>query len=70
MSALEKWNPFRTTPPWDPMREMEEMQNRLASLFGRRLPLRKESGEEGFTLTEWSPPVDIAEDEKEYTIKA
>jgi HSP20 family molecular chaperone IbpA len=52
------------------MRDMEEIQNRLASLFGRRLPLRKEGTEEGFTLTEWSPPVDIAEDEKEYTIKA
>jgi hypothetical protein len=70
MSTLEKWNPFRTTHPWDPMRDMEEIQNRLASLFGRRLPLRKEGAEEGFTLTEWSPPVDIAEDEKEYTIKA
>ena len=51
------------------MREMEEMQNRMASLFGRRLALKKDGGEEGFTLTEWMPPVDIAEDDKEYTIK-
>ena len=29
------------------MNEMEEMQNRLASLFGGRLPLRKRSREEG-----------------------
>jgi HSP20 family protein len=70
MKTLEKWNPFRGSPSWDPMREMEEMQNRVASLFGRRLPLKKDSGEEGFTLMEWVPPVDIAEDEKEYTIKA
>ncbi len=46
------------------------MQNRVASLFARRLPLKKDSGEEGFTLMEWVPPVDIAEDEKEDTIKA
>jgi HSP20 family protein len=68
MNTLEKWNPFRSQ--WDPMREMEEMQNRLVSLFGRRMPLRRGGGEEGFTLTEWGPPVDISEDDKEYTIKA
>jgi len=69
MKTLEKWNPFRVSPSWDPFRELEEMQNRLASLFGRRLPL-PDSTEEPFSLTEWTPPVDIAEDEKEYTIKA
>jgi HSP20 family protein len=61
MNALEKWNPFRASAQWDPIRELEEMQNRLGSLFGRRLPLLRASGEEGFTVTEWSPPVDIAE---------
>ena len=69
MNALEKWNPPRGSSIWDPMREMEEMQSRVASLFGRRLPLKKEEGEEGFTLTEWIPPVDIAEDDKDYTVK-
>jgi HSP20 family protein len=69
MKTLEKWNPFRVSPAWDPFRELEEMQSRLASLFGRRLPL-PDSREEQFSLTEWTPPVDIAEDEKEYTIKA
>jgi HSP20 family protein len=66
MNALEKWNPFRGSSVWDPIREMEEMQNRL---FGRRLALKKNGGEEAITLTEWVPPVDIAEDDKEYTIK-
>jgi HSP20 family protein len=70
MSALERWNPFRASGLWDPVRELEEMQNRLSSLLGRRLPLHRESGEEEFTVTEWSPPVDIAEDDKEYTVKA
>ena len=69
MNVLEKWNPLRGSSVWDPMREMEEMQSRVASLFGRRLPLKKDGGEEGFTLTEWIPAVDIAEDDKEYQSK-
>jgi HSP20 family protein len=63
---IEKWNPFRGSSPWDPIREMEEMQNRL---FGRRLALKKDAGEEALTVAEWLPAVDIAEDDKEYTIK-
>ena len=70
MNALEKWNPFRTSAPWNPVRELEEMQHRLGSLFGRRWPLLRDGGEEEFSVTEWSPPVDIAEDDKEYTVKA
>jgi HSP20 family protein len=70
MSALEKWNPFRASALWDPIRELEAMQNRLSSLLGRRLPLLREGGQEEFTVTEWSPPVDIAEDDKEYIVKA
>jgi HSP20 family protein len=70
MSALEKWNPFRGSTLWDPIRELEAMQNRLSSLLGRRLPLLREGGEEEFTVTEWSPAVDIAEDDKEYIVKA
>jgi len=69
MKTLEKWNPFRVTPSWDPFREFEQMQNRLASLFGRRWPV-PEGREETFGLTEWMPPVDISEDDKEYTLKA
>jgi HSP20 family protein len=59
MNALTKWNPFR---------ELEEMQNRLSSLFGRT-PLRG-LGEEAMTVSEWTPLVDITEDDKEYLIKA
>jgi HSP20 family protein len=59
MNALGKWNPFR---------ELEEMQSRLSSLLGRT-PLRG-LGEEAMTVSEWTPPVDITEDEKEYLIKA
>jgi HSP20 family protein len=59
MNALTKWNPFR---------ELEEMQSRLSSLFGRT-PMRG-LGEEAMTVSEWIPLVDITEDEKEYLIKA
>ena len=59
MNALTKWNPFR---------ELEEIQSRLSSLFGRT-PL-KGLGEETMTVSEWTPLVDITEDEKEYLIKA
>ena len=59
MNALTKWNPFR---------ELEEMQNRLSSLFGRT-PVRG-LGEEAMTVSEWTPLVDITEDDKEYLIKA
>jgi HSP20 family protein len=69
MKTLEKWNPFRVAPSWDPIRELEELQSRWASLFDRRM-LLPNGREEQFSLTEWTPPVDIAEDGKEYTIKA
>jgi HSP20 family protein len=59
MNPLMKWNPFR---------ELEDIQNRLSSLFGRT-PLRG-FGEEAMTVSEWTPLVDIAEDDKEYLIKA
>jgi HSP20 family protein len=55
---------------WDPFRELDELQNRLATIFGRA-PVRKEGGkEEAMTVAEWAPLVDITEDEKEYLIKA
>ena len=70
MNKLTKWNPLKLSPSWDPFREMEEMQNRLSSLFGRRWPPWRDEPEEGFTLTEWMPPVDIEESDREYLIKA
>jgi len=70
MKTLEKWNPFRVSHSWDPFRELEEMQRRWASLFDRQMLLSEGGKEEQFRLTEWTPAVDIAEDDKEYTIKA
>lgn len=70
MKTLEKWNPLRVSRSWDPFRELEEMQKRWASLFDRQMLLPDGGKEEQFSLTEWTPAVDIAEDDKEYTIKA
>ncbi len=62
MQSLTKWDPFKN---WDPIQELDEFQNRLTSLFGR-----SRGGEGGFMASEWSPAVDIVEDEKEFLIKA
>jgi HSP20 family protein len=60
MNALTRWDPFR---------ELEDMQQRLSSVLGRR-PQRRDGDKESITLAEWSPLVDITEDDKEYLIKA
>jgi HSP20 family protein len=55
---------------WDPFKEMEETQNRLARFFGLTPPRPGNGGQETMTITEWSPSVDITEDDKEYLVKA
>ena len=61
MNTLTKWNPFK---------EMEALENRLSTLFGRAPVSRGNGEEELITVTEWAPLVDITEDDKEYLIKA
>ncbi len=52
---------------WNPIREMEAVQNRMSRLFGRSLlPF----SDEPFTASAWAPLVDVAEDDKEFTVKA
>ncbi len=55
---------------WDPFKELNELENRLSTIFGRA-PVRK-NGEkdEAMTVAQWAPLVDITEDDKEYLIKA
>jgi len=55
--------------PWDPVKEMEELHNRLSNLFGRTPARLGEGKEESITVAEWAPLVDITEDDKEYIIK-
>jgi HSP20 family protein len=75
MSTLTKWNPFkrsdeldvwRPSARWDPFREMEDMMRSIQRTFAQ-WPVRTE---ESLTLAEWSPSVDIAENEKEFIVKA
>jgi HSP20 family protein len=54
-----------TTTPWNPFRGMERIERRLCGLLEQRLPLNSTSSE-----TRWVPPVDVAEDDKEYTLTA
>ena len=59
---------------WNPFKEMDELQRRLATVFDLA-PYRcgeRSNGDskENISVPEWSPAVDIIEDEKEYLIKA
>lgn len=64
MKTLEIWNPFR---------ELDQVQSRLP-FFGRFPEFgwfpKRVFGNGGITLPEWSPQVDITEDDKEYLVKA
>ena len=68
MNTLTRWE-----NRWNPFKEMEDLQSRLSSIFGRsygRLPVRSGAdADENLTQAEWAPAVDITEDEKEYLIK-
>ncbi len=62
---------MKTLARWDPVRELNEFQNRLAPFFGRSiLPVATDEASELLTSGEWAPLVDIVEDDKEYLIKA
>jgi HSP20 family protein len=55
--------------PWNPLREMEDMQNRLAA-FWRGEPVHFNGSEGALFKADWSPRVDIVEDDKEFLVKA
>ena len=67
MSGLTRWEPFRRQ--LNPWRELEDMEQRLSALWGRT-PTKTEGQKESISVAEWSPLVDITEDDKEYLIKA
>ena len=53
----------------NPFGELDEVQNRFGSFFGGTFP-RFGNGNGGLKLADWSPQVDITEDDKEYLVKA
>lgn len=66
MSALTRWEP---STRWNPWKELEEMEKRLTSVFGPS-PSGVTDNKEAMSVAQWSPLVDITEDEKEYIVKA
>lgn len=67
MNTLVRWDPFKTQ--WNPLKDRDELESRLATMFGTR-EATGHGGKEALTVAQWSPLVDITEDEKEYLIKA
>ena len=67
MSPLTRWEPFTR---WHPVKELEEMEKRLSSIFSRSSMGAEGEKKEAIAVTEWSPLVDITEDDKEYVVKA
>jgi HSP20 family protein len=56
---------------WNPLREMDETQNRLRRFFLGDFPSRMGSGEiPSMAVADWSPEVDISEDDHGYLLKA
>lgn len=55
--------------PWNPFREMEDLQSRLLNALNLN-PVRRGEGQESITVTQWAPLVDITEDDANYIITA
>src|ERR1051326_3009510 len=56
---------------WNPLREIEEAQNRSPRFFLGDFPNRMGSGEiHSLAVADWSPEVDISEDDHGYVLKA
>ena len=61
---------MNTLITWNQLREMEEAQNRFNRFLGG-FPNRIGSGEtHSLTVADWSPDVDISQDDHEYLLKA
>jgi HSP20 family protein len=69
MFVTERIKHMNTLTTWNPFREMDEVQNRLSTWFGG-FPTRLFGNGRGLRMTDWSPQVDIIEEDKEYLIKA
>jgi HSP20 family protein len=64
-------NTLNKVIPWNPLREIDEAQNRLNRFFLGGFPTRLDSGEiPSLAVADWSPEVDISEDDHGYLLKA
>jgi HSP20 family protein len=55
---------------WDPLKELDDLQHRLSTLFGRSAVRKDGERDEAMSVAEWAPLADIVEDQNEYLIKA
>lgn len=53
---------------WDPLRELEDVSNRLNRFFGRALP-QTTSSQDMLALADWTPSVDITETDAAFLVK-
>jgi HSP20 family protein len=60
---------MNTLGRWNQLKQLEALQHGLGSLFSRSPAQWPEGQEEPMAVTEWTPLVDISEDDKEYRIK-
>jgi HSP20 family protein len=68
---VNKMNTLNKVTTWNPLREMDEAQNRFNPFFLAGFPNRMGSGEiPSLTVADWSPEVDISEDDRGYLLKA
>jgi HSP20 family protein len=64
-------NTMNKVTTWNPLREMDEAQNRLSRFFLGGFPNRMGSGGiHSLAVADWSPEVDITEDDQGYLLKA
>jgi HSP20 family protein len=61
---------MNTFTRWNQLKELDALRLGLGSLFNRSPAQWPEGQEEPLAVAEWTPLVDISEDEKEYLIKA
>ena len=67
MPALTRWEALGR---WNPWKDLEELEKRLSSVLGPAPATAGGEKKEAIAVAEWSPLVDITEDEKEYVVKA
>jgi HSP20 family protein len=68
---VKQMNTLNKVITWNPLREMDEAQNRLNRFFLGGFPNRMGSGEiHSLAVADWSPEVDISEDDHGYLLKA
>jgi len=72
VNSIQKGKNMNTLITWNQLREMEEAaQNRFSRFLGGFPNNRIDTGEaHSLTVADWSPDVDISQDDHEYMLKA